>query len=86
MALKSHLGNAVSKFLSGLVAVSPELLKKAGIAFTHAAVNTFITGIKSGGTTATVLDYSGVSTSAQGALSYQATAGSNLASTTHVIY
>lgn len=75
-----------TKFGGGLVAVSPALLKASGTTYTHAGINTFITGIKSASTTATVLDYSGVSVTATGALSYQATAGSSLASTTHVIY
>lgn len=75
-----------TKFGGGLVAVSPALLKASGTTYTHAGINTFITGIKSTSTTATVLDYSGVSVTATGALSYQATAGSSLASTTHVIY
>ena len=71
-----------NKWGGGLVAVSPALLQAAGITFSHSAVNTFITGIVSGATAATVLDYSGQ----VGALSYDAAAGSDLASSTHVIY
>lgn len=71
-----------SNFGGGLVAVSGQLLQAAGITYTHAAVNTFITSFVSASATATVLDYSGIPT----ALSYQAAAGSALASTAHVIY
>ena len=71
-----------NKWGGGLVAVSPALLQAAGITFSHSAVNTFITGIVSAAASATVLDWSGQ----VGALSYDAAAGSDLASSTHVIY
>lgn len=76
----------VGKLGGGTVSIDGTLLKAAGVTFTHAAVNTFITGVKSGGATAIALDKSGISVTGQGALSYQAAAGSVYASTTHVIY
>lgn len=69
------------KSISGLVAVGPDWAAAVG-ATTHAAMNTAITGYKSMSANVAVLDYSGY----VGALSYQAAAGSALASTTHVIY
>ena len=69
------------KFAGGLVILSPQLLQAAGVT-TNAGVTTLITGFTSVGTRITVLNYSGI----PGALSYQATAGSAYASTTHVIY
>jgi len=76
----------VGKWGGGPVSVSAQLLKRAGITFTHAAIDTFITSNNSGGATAIALDNSGVSITAQGAFSFQAAAGSHYVSTTHVIY
>ena len=66
----------------GLVLVSGQVLKQAGVAFTNAAFLTFISGFKSVSANVTVMNYMGVA----GALSYNAAAGSAYASTTHVIY
>ena len=71
------------KFGQGLVSVSPELLKRAGIAATVAAAATFITSIHSASATSVVLNNAGSGT---GALSYQAAVGTVLTTTTHVFY
>lgn len=76
----------VGKLGGGTVSIDGTLLKAAGITYTHAAINTFITGVKSGGATAIALDKSGVSVTATPALSYQSAVGVVYASTTHGIY
>lgn len=75
-----------AKFGGGLVAVSPELLRNAGVTYTHAAVNTFITGFNSASATVSVLDWSGISgTATTASHSYNAAVGSALAEV-NVIY
>ena len=69
------------KYGEGLVIVDSALMQAAGIS-DNSAVASLITGLTSVGTKITVLNYSGI----PGALSYQNTAGSSYASTTHIIY
>lgn len=67
----------------GLVIVSAQLLKQAGITFTNAAVLTFLSGFNSVSANVTLLNYMGVS----GALSYKnSTPGSAYAATAVVLY
>jgi hypothetical protein len=76
------------KFGGGLVTVSPQLLQAAGVTYTHAGVNTFITGFNSVSATVAVLDYSGISSSTAGSTAHSytnATVGSALTAT-NVIY
>jgi hypothetical protein len=66
----------------GLIVLSPLFLQAAGIT-TNAGVTTFLGGFKSLAANITVLNYSGIPTTA---FSYAAAAGSNYASTTHILY
>jgi len=74
------------KWGGGLVSVSPDLLKRAGVTYTHTAVNTFITGFNSASATVSVLDWSGISgTTTTASHSYNAAVGTALAAI-NVIY
>lgn len=64
----------------GLVALTPAWFGATGLS--HSAAITFLETFKSVSADVTVLDYSGIA----GVFSYAATAGSDYASTTHVLY
>lgn len=73
---------AASANTGGLVAVDSIWAVAVAATLSHSGMNTAITSFKSAATSVTVLDWSGFT----GALSYGATAGSSLASLTHVLY